>query len=212
MQSSGIQTFCLRGTSCHRLEDFKAVGWSSWLGEVPEDWKGADITHIFKEGKKEGPGKYKPVRLTLVPGNILLERISTRMRIRRWLGSIHQNGFAKGKSCLTNPVTFHDEVTDWMDEERAAEVVYLNFSKDFDAVCHDIVAVGSWWSMGWRSGQWCGLKTGWTTRLRGQDGVEPLLRMFNSRTELLAQIVGIFFVRENCKAFHFTFLHFPLRK
>lgn len=143
MQSSGIQTFCLRGTSCHRLEDFKAVEWSSWLGEVPEDWKGADITHIFKEGKKEGPGKYKPVRLTLVPGNILLERISTHMRIRRWLGSIHQNGFAKGKSCLTKPITFHDEVTDWMDEERAAEVVYLHFSKDFDAVCHDIIMVAA---------------------------------------------------------------------
>lgn len=44
---------------------------------------------------------------------------------------------------MTNPITFHDEVTDWMDEERAAEVVYLNLSKDFDAVCHDIVAVGS---------------------------------------------------------------------
>lgn len=29
---------------------------SRWLGEVSEDWKKANVTFIFKKGKKEDPG------------------------------------------------------------------------------------------------------------------------------------------------------------
>ncbi|KFV48709.1 RNA-directed DNA polymerase from mobile element jockey, partial [Gavia stellata] len=43
----------------------------SWeSGEVPVDWKLAHVP-IFKNGKKEDPGNYRPVSLTSVPGKIL---------------------------------------------------------------------------------------------------------------------------------------------
>ncbi|KFW61344.1 hypothetical protein AS28_07441, partial [Pygoscelis adeliae] len=44
----------------------------SWLtGEVPDDWRLANVTPLYKKGRKEDPGNYRPVRLTSVPGKIM---------------------------------------------------------------------------------------------------------------------------------------------
>ncbi|KGL79366.1 RNA-directed DNA polymerase from mobile element jockey, partial [Tinamus guttatus] len=44
----------------------------SWrTGEVLEDWKKANVMPVFKKGKKEDPGNYRPVSLTSVPGKVM---------------------------------------------------------------------------------------------------------------------------------------------
>jgi len=44
----------------------------SWLAvEVPDDWRLASVTPIYKKGWKENPGNYRPLSLTLVPGKIM---------------------------------------------------------------------------------------------------------------------------------------------
>ena len=40
-------------------------------GEVPEDWRLASVTPIYKKGCREDPGNYRPGSLTSVPGNIM---------------------------------------------------------------------------------------------------------------------------------------------
>ncbi|KAK4831660.1 hypothetical protein QYF61_018627 [Mycteria americana] len=40
----------------------------SWLtGEVPVDWRLANVMPIYRKGRKEDPGNYRPISLTLVP-------------------------------------------------------------------------------------------------------------------------------------------------
>jgi len=111
-------------------------------GEVPEDWRKANVTPVFKEGKKEDPGNYRPVSLTTIPGKameqLILEVIVKQVEEKKVIKSSHHE-LTKGKSCLINLIAFYDSMTGWVDEGRAVDVVYLDFSKAFDTVSHNIV-------------------------------------------------------------------------
>ncbi|PKU48777.1 rna-directed dna polymerase from mobile element jockey-like [Limosa lapponica baueri] len=115
----------------------------SWsTGEVPDDWRVANVTPIYKKGRKEDPGNYRPVSLTSVPGKII-ERIILSELSRQVQGNqeirTSQHGFMKGRSCLTNLISFYDHVTRFLDEGKAVDVVYLDFGKAFDTVPHGIL-------------------------------------------------------------------------
>ena len=134
----------------------------SWrTGEVPEDWRKANVTPVFKKGKKEDPGNYRPVSLTSIPGKVMeqliLEVITKQVEEKNVIKS-SQHRFTKGKSCLTNLIAFYDDMTG-----GAVDAVYFNFSKAFDTVSHNILkdklrkcALDDWsvrWIENWLNGR-----------------------------------------------------------
>jgi len=114
----------------------------SWRTEVPEDWRKASVTPIFKKGKKEDPGNYRPVNLTSIPGKmmeqLILDVVIKQVEWKRIVES-SQHGFIKGKSCFINLIAFCDGRTIWVDERKAVDVAYLDFSKAFHTVSHNIL-------------------------------------------------------------------------
>ena len=65
---------------------------------------------IYRKGRKEDPGNYRPASLTSVPGKGM-EQI-TLGEIKRHVCGVQgirpsQHGFMKGRSCLTNLITFY---------------------------------------------------------------------------------------------------------
>jgi len=69
--------------------------------------------------------------------HLILEVIIKQGEEKKVISS--QHGFTKGKSCLTNLIAFYDGVTGWVDDGRALDVVYLDFSKNFDTVSNNIL-------------------------------------------------------------------------
>ncbi|GAB0199726.1 mitochondrial enolase superfamily member 1 [Grus japonensis] len=114
-----------------------------WLTrEVPVDWRLANVTPIHKKGQKEDPGNYRPVSLASVLGKVMEQIILSAITwdvLENQVIRPSQHGFMKGRSCLTNLISFYDKETCLVDEGKAMDVVYLDFSKAFDTISHSIL-------------------------------------------------------------------------
>ena len=106
-------------------------------GCVPQDWKLANVTPIFKKGSKSKPENYRPVSLTSIScklmESIIRDQVVSHLEIN-YLIKASQHGFMKNKSCTTNLLEFLEKITKIIDEGDAADIVYLDFSKAFDKV------------------------------------------------------------------------------
>ena len=135
--------------------------------KIPDEWREATVTPIYKQKvSKSEPGNYRPVSLTNVAGK-LMERIvknelSAHVENNK-LMSDSQHGFRAGRSVQTNMVDFNNTTTKWMDEGRSFDVIFLDFAKAFDKVCHRrlLVKLEEWgilgdvlgWIKDWLSGR-----------------------------------------------------------
>ncbi|GAB0208743.1 mitochondrial enolase superfamily member 1 [Grus japonensis] len=125
MRPDGIHPRVLRELAEVLTKPLSIIYQQSWLtGEVPVDWRLANVTPIHKKGRKEDPGNYRPVRMTLVPGKVMeqiilsaiMQHIQDNQVIRP-----SQHGFIKGRSSLTNLISFYDKVTHLVDEGKGCE-------------------------------------------------------------------------------------------
>ena len=108
-------------------------------GKIPKQWKLGNISAIYKKGKKNQPGNYRPVSLTSVPCK-LLESI-VRDQIMKYmtdnnLFSNKQYGFISGRSTTLQLLVVLEEWTEIMDRGGTVGAVYMDFMKAFDTVPH----------------------------------------------------------------------------
>ncbi|KFP05358.1 hypothetical protein N300_10872, partial [Calypte anna] len=68
----GIHPRVMRELAEELAKPLSIIYQQSWLtGDIPDDWKLANVTPIHKKGRKEDPGNYRPISLTSVPGRVM---------------------------------------------------------------------------------------------------------------------------------------------
>jgi Reverse transcriptase (RNA-dependent DNA polymerase)/Endonuclease-reverse transcriptase len=106
---------------------------------IPELWRKANVTPIYKKGKKTEPLNYRPVSLTCILCKILEKmlkaRLLTEMRDADWFGNV-QHGFRSERSTVTNLIEFYDSVTEEMDSGKPVDILFFDMAKAFDTVPH----------------------------------------------------------------------------
>ena len=142
--------------------------WKKSLDEgiIPRDWKLANVSPIHKKGSRNSAANYRPVSLTSqvckLLESVVKDAIVSHLEEN---GLIYdsQHGFRRGKSCLSNIISYLDRATRLMDEGEQCDAVYLDFAKAFDKVpierllrkieCHGITGKLLNWIREWLRGR-----------------------------------------------------------
>ena len=111
-------------------------------GRLPLLWKFSLVTPIFKSGSRSSPMNYRPVSLTSVPcklmEHILVDHITNYLEEHGLLSNM-QFGFRKGRSTEDQMLLIYDRVSKLVDTGKIVDVAYLDYSKAFDLVSHQLL-------------------------------------------------------------------------
>ena len=108
-------------------------------GQVPEDWKTANVVPVYKKGAKYLPINYRPVSLTCICSKLMEHIIASQMGNHLEKNGIldrNQHGFRKGLSCETQLLEFVEDLHRSTGKGRQIDAVVMDFSKAFDKVPH----------------------------------------------------------------------------
>jgi len=135
-----VDSFIHHGGSDDRGMSYFVYQKSFDEGIVPSNWKEANVSPIFKKGKRTDAENYRPVSLTCVPCKVM-ESIVRDFLLAFLEGqdilSKFQHGFTKGRSCLTNLLETLETWTRLLDDGYGIDVIYLDYKKAFDTVSHE---------------------------------------------------------------------------
>jgi Reverse transcriptase (RNA-dependent DNA polymerase) len=106
---------------------------------LPENWKDAVITPLFKKRERCLAEKCRPLSLTLTICK-LMEAVLKDQIVRKLesdtMQSDVQHGFVKSRSHMTNLLMVLEEWTSILDSGGGVDVIYLDYRKAFDKVPH----------------------------------------------------------------------------
>ena len=99
----------------------------------------ANVSPIFKKGRRKVAANYRPVSLTSISCKIMeaavRETILTHLKMNNLL-SKRQFVFLGGRSTILQLLTFLDKCVDALSRGNVTDVVYIDFQKAFDTVPH----------------------------------------------------------------------------
>ena len=106
---------------------------------VPDDWKLANISPVFKKGDPLQPSNYRPISLTSVPCKLLEHIIFSHIMQHNDSHNIlcpNQHGFRKRRSCESQLIATINDLSSNLEQGNQTDMILLDFSKAFDKVNH----------------------------------------------------------------------------
>ena len=94
-------------------------------------------TAIFKKGNKMSPNNYRPVSLTCILCKVLESFVRDVVQDHMERLKLYckcQHGFRKGKSCITQLLDVMNDFSNFINDGKSFDVIYLDFRKAFDSV------------------------------------------------------------------------------
>ena len=103
-------------------------------------WKISKVTSVFKDGEKSHVQNYRPIALLSNFSKIFEIVIHNRIYpiISQYISN-NQHGFILGRSTTTNLVQITHYIATALNNEQQVDVIYTDFSKDFDRINHAIL-------------------------------------------------------------------------
>ena len=111
-------------------------------GTTPEILKTSHITPIFKKGDQGLPENYRPVALTSITTKIFEKIVREKLQTHLEENNLYnptQHGFRPGRSCLSQLLAHVERLISHLQNNENVDVIYLDFSKAFDKVDHQIL-------------------------------------------------------------------------
>ena len=137
----GIHGTLLKKCACSLAYPLsKLFSMSYNLGQIPREWKMANVVPVHKKGSKSLVENYRPISLTCLIMKVFERIIKDKiLSLTSHLLDPRQHGFLANRSCTTNMVPFCDSIALALNNKLHSDVVYFDFSKAFDSVNHDII-------------------------------------------------------------------------
>ena len=111
-------------------------------GVMPSIWKTAKVIPIFKNGERYDPNNYRPISLLScfekLLERLLAKRIISFLKKKRILYGL-QFGFREGHSTIHALLELLDSIYQNLDDNNSCIGVFLDLSKAFDTIDHDIL-------------------------------------------------------------------------
>ena len=109
-------------------------------GQIPKEWKLANVVPVHKKGSKGSVENYRPISLTCLVMKIFEKIVRDEIMLRcHHLLNNKQHGFLPQRSCTTQLIPFCDSLAVSLNNACRIDVVYFDFAKAFDSVSHDII-------------------------------------------------------------------------
>ena len=109
-------------------------------GSVPQDWRDANVSPLFKKGARTNSTNYRPVSLTSQVVKLLERIVYDQILltfIRNGTISCHQHGFQDRCSCVSQLLECLQDWTLNYDDAIQTDIIYLDFAKSFNTVPHE---------------------------------------------------------------------------